>query len=40
MMPYYDNGLVRIRYEEGGSGFPVLVMPGGGLNSALSGVTK
>jgi pimeloyl-ACP methyl ester carboxylesterase len=35
-MPYFDNGSVRIRYEEAGSGFPVLVMPGGGLNSRLS----
>jgi pimeloyl-ACP methyl ester carboxylesterase len=34
-MPYYDNGPVRIRYEEAGSGFPVLVMPGGGLNSRV-----
>jgi pimeloyl-ACP methyl ester carboxylesterase len=35
-MPYYERGPVRIRYEEAGSGFPVLVMPGGGLNSRLS----
>lgn len=35
-MPYYDNGSVRIRYEEAGDGFPLLVMPGGGLNSRLS----
>jgi len=35
-MPYYDHGPVRIRYEVGGSGFPVLVMPGGGLNSRVS----
>jgi pimeloyl-ACP methyl ester carboxylesterase len=35
-MPYFDSGAVRIRYEEAGSGFPVLVMPGGGLNSRLS----
>ncbi|SRR5712691_1339412 len=35
-MPYYDNGQVRIRYEEAGSGFPLLVMPGGGLNSRIS----
>jgi pimeloyl-ACP methyl ester carboxylesterase len=39
MMPYYDNGPVRIRYEEGGSGFPVLVMPGGGLNSRVTNWT-
>jgi pimeloyl-ACP methyl ester carboxylesterase len=35
-MPYFERGPVRIRYEEAGSGFPVLVMPGGGLNSRLS----
>ena len=35
-MPYYENGPVRIRYEEAGAGFPLLVMPGGGLNSRLS----
>ena len=35
-MPYYDRGPVRIRYEEAGSGFPVLVIPGGGLNSRFS----
>jgi len=35
-MPYYDNGSVRIRYDEAGSGFPLLVIPGGGLNSRIS----
>jgi pimeloyl-ACP methyl ester carboxylesterase len=35
-MPYYENGPVRIRYEEAGNGFPLLVMPGGGLNSRVS----
>ena len=34
-MPFYDRGDVRIRYEEVGSGFPLLVTPGGGLNSRL-----
>ena len=29
-MPFYDKGGVRIRYEEAGSGFPLLVTPGGG----------
>ena len=32
-MPFYEKGDVRIRYEEAGSGFPLLVTPGGGLNS-------
>ena len=36
-MPFYDNGDVRIHYEEVGSGFPLLATPGGGLNSLMSG---
>ena len=35
-MPFYHKGDVRIRYEEAGSGFPLLVTPGGGLNSRVS----
>ena len=35
-MPLYQRGDVRIRYEETGSGFPLLVTPGGGLNSRVS----
>jgi len=35
-MPFYERGDVRIRYEEVGSGFPLLVTPGGGLNSQVS----
>ena len=35
-MPFYEKGDVRIRYEEAGSGFPLLVTPGGGLNSRVS----
>ena len=35
-MPFYDRGDVRICYEEVGSGFPLLVVPGGGLNSRIS----
>src|SRR3982074_2639580 len=31
-MPFYEKGNVRIRYEEAGHGFPVLVVPGGGLD--------
>jgi pimeloyl-ACP methyl ester carboxylesterase len=33
---FYDKGSVRIRYQEIGSGFPLLVIPGGGLNSRIS----
>ncbi len=35
-MPVYQRGDVRIRFEETGSGFPLLVTPGGGLNSRVS----
>ena len=35
-MPFYTKGDVRIHYEEAGSGFPLLVTPGGGLNSQIS----
>jgi pimeloyl-ACP methyl ester carboxylesterase len=34
---FYEKGNVRIRYQEIGSGFPLLVTPGGGLNSRMSG---
>ena len=37
-MPFYDKGDVRIHYEEVGSGFPLLVIPGGGLNSTVAGL--
>ena len=32
---FYEKGNVRIRYQEVGSGFPLLVTPGGGLNSRI-----
>ena len=35
-MPFYERESVRIYYEEVGSGFPLLIIPGGGLNSSLS----
>ena len=36
-MPFYTKDDVRIQYEEAGTGFPLLVTPGGGLNSVISG---
>jgi pimeloyl-ACP methyl ester carboxylesterase len=32
---FYEKGGVRIRYQEIGSGFPLLATPGGGLNSRI-----
>src|SRR5262245_43556065 len=34
---FYEKGNVRIRYQEVGSGFPLLCTPGGGLNSRIGG---
>ena len=39
-MPFYEKGAVRIHYEEAGSGFPLLLIAGGGLNSTISGFTS
>src|SRR5262245_4165286 len=33
---FYEKGRVRIYYEEAGSGFPLLLIPGGGLNSTIA----
>jgi hypothetical protein len=35
-MPIYKRGPVQIHYEEAGSGFPLLVIPGGGLNATIN----
>jgi pimeloyl-ACP methyl ester carboxylesterase len=35
-MPFYEKRDVRIHYEEVGSGFPLMIIPGGGLNSTFS----
>ena len=35
---FYERGPVRIYYEEAGSGFPLLLLPGGGLNSTVAGL--
>jgi pimeloyl-ACP methyl ester carboxylesterase len=34
-MPFFTKGDVSIHYEEVGSGFPLLIIPGGGLNSTI-----
>src|SRR5262249_2259990 len=34
-MSFYEKGPVRIHFEEKGSGFPLLMIAGGGLNSAI-----
>src|SRR5690242_10468628 len=39
-MPFYERGDVRIHYEEAGSGFPLMVIPGGGLNSTVAGLAN
>jgi pimeloyl-ACP methyl ester carboxylesterase len=37
-MSFYERGPVRIHYEESGAGFPLLLIPGGGLNSTIAGL--
>jgi pimeloyl-ACP methyl ester carboxylesterase len=37
---FYENGPVRIRYEEAGAGFPLLLIPGGGLNSTIAALKR
>jgi pimeloyl-ACP methyl ester carboxylesterase len=39
-MPFYEKGNVRIHYEEAGSGFPLMIIPGGGLNSTVAGLAN
>jgi len=39
-MPIYERGNVRIHYQEAGSGFPLLVIPGGGLDSTMAWIIK
>jgi pimeloyl-ACP methyl ester carboxylesterase len=35
---FYERGSVRIRYDEAGSGFPLLLIAGGALNSRMAGL--
>jgi pimeloyl-ACP methyl ester carboxylesterase len=37
---FYEKGPVRICYEEAGSGFPLLLIAGGGLNSVRAGLPR
>ena len=37
---FYQKGNVRIRYQEVGSGFPLLIIPGGGQNSTIAWAEK
>src|SRR5437764_8004769 len=37
-MSFYEKGPVRIHFEEAGSGFPLLLIAGGGLNSTIAGL--
>lgn len=39
-MSFYEKGSVRIHYEQTGSGFPLLLIPGGGLNSTIAGLSS
>jgi pimeloyl-ACP methyl ester carboxylesterase len=36
-MKFFEKGNVRIRYQEWGSGFPLLLISGGGLNGSIQG---
>jgi len=37
---FYEKGPVRIHYTEAGSGFPLLLIAGGGLNSTFAGLAR
>src|SRR6266478_1286045 len=37
---FYEKGPVRISYDEAGSGFPLLLIAGGGLNSVMAGLPR
>ncbi len=39
-MPFFEKDQTRIHYEDTGSGYPLLMIPGGGLNSDISFLTK
>jgi pimeloyl-ACP methyl ester carboxylesterase len=37
---FFEKGPVRIHYQSVGSGFPLLLIAGGGLNSSMAGLTN
>jgi len=37
---FYERGAVRIHYEEAGSGFPLLLIPGGGLSGTIANLAS
>jgi pimeloyl-ACP methyl ester carboxylesterase len=37
---FFEKGSVRIYYEDTGAGFPLLLIPGGGLNSTVAGLKR
>src|SRR5262245_22425286 len=39
-MAFYEKGAVRIHFETAGSGFPLLLIAGGGLNSTIAGLKR
>ena len=39
-MSFYERGPVRIHYQQFGSGFPLLLIAGGGLNSTIAGLVS
>src|SRR4029077_1825899 len=39
-MSFYERGPVRIHYEQTGSGFPLLLIAGGGLNSTIAALAN
>src|SRR5690242_14490340 len=39
-MSFYERGPVRIHYQEWGSGFPLMLIAGGGLNATIAGLNN
>jgi pimeloyl-ACP methyl ester carboxylesterase len=38
--PFYEKGAVKIHYQDTGAGYPLLLIPGGGLNSVIAGLAN